>query len=46
MNIKETHHGGHLGSNGRQNPEDTLKIEHPPEIRRILLMQHADKHDG
>jgi hypothetical protein len=41
-----THHRRHLGRDGGQNPENTLKIEHPPKIRRILLMQHANKHDA
>lgn len=41
-----THHRRHLGCDGGQNPENTLEIEHPPKIRRILLLQHANKHDA
>ena len=41
-----THYRRHLCCDGSQNPENTLKIEHPPKIRRILLMQHANKHDA
>jgi hypothetical protein len=40
-----THYRRYLGSNGSQNPENALQIEHPPKIRRILLVQDADKHD-
>jgi len=52
MNAKEkgmvtmTHDRGHFSRGGSQNPEDTLKIEHPPKMRRIFLLQHANKHDG
>jgi hypothetical protein len=41
-----THHTGHLSKDGRQYPEDTLKIEHPPKTRCILLLQHTNKHDA
>ncbi len=41
-----THDRGHFSRGGSQNPEDTLKIEHPPKMRRIFLLQHANKHDG
>jgi len=32
-----THYRRHLSRNGSQNPENALKIEHPPKICRILL---------
>ena len=41
-----THDRGHFSGGGGQNPEDTLKIEHPPKMRCILLLQHAKKHDA
>jgi hypothetical protein len=41
-----THYSRHLSSDGSHNPEDSLKVQHPPEIRRILLVQHAKKHNA
>lgn len=41
-----TYNRGHFSKGGRQNPKDTLKIEHPPKMCRILLSQHASKHDA
>ncbi len=41
-----TYNRGHLSSTGSQNPKETLKIEHPPEMRRVPLLHHARKHDA
>jgi hypothetical protein len=46
MKATMTHYTGHLSSDGSQNPEDTLKIEHLPKTCRILLVQHPSKHDA
>jgi hypothetical protein len=44
--VTMTYDRGYFSGAGRQNPKDTLKIEHPPKMRRILLLQHARKHDA
>ena len=44
--VTMTYDRGHFSRDGRQNPKDTLKIEHPPKMRRILLLQHTTKHDA
>jgi hypothetical protein len=44
--VKRAYDRGHFSSSGCQNPKDTLKIEHSPKMRRILLLHHAYKHDG
>ncbi len=41
-----THYTGHLSKDGRQNPENTLKIENLPKVRRVFLEQHANKHEA
>ena len=46
IKVTTTHHRGHFSSDSSQNPEDTLKIEHPPKMCRVLLVQHANKHDA
>jgi hypothetical protein len=43
--VTMTYDRGHFSSAGRQNPKETLKIEHPPKMRRVLLLQHASEHD-
>lgn len=50
MHIRDTrrqssHHSRHLSCDGGQNPKDPLKVQHPPEIRCVLFVQHAKKHN-
>ncbi len=38
------HHGRDLSEDGSQDPENTLEVQHPPEICRVLLVQHTKEH--